>query len=76
MRIQKLVDGIESKAIDRLQPMKDVMKPNVHEPNNPPALLILPNHEICSVVSGPQVNGVLSDVNIGVAIGSHPMMDP
>lgn len=55
-------------------PKKVVTYPNDKAPKSPPKLLIDPIHEICWLVSGPEMSGVCSEDNIGNA-GEFQLID-
>lgn len=56
--------------------MSDVKNPKVNEPNNPPIQLTDPNHDSCSVVNGPVINGVSSDTSSKRTGGNQPNTHP
>lgn len=53
---------------ERFRPIKDTMQPDVRVPTIPPIELIDPIHEISSVSSGPDSNGVSFEDKIGIAV--------
>lgn len=63
---QNVIEGIDKKTVECLQPINDVKKPNNIEPKMTPIAPMDPIHEISEVVKAPPNNDVLSEANLGI----------
>lgn len=68
--------GKPIKNIVFLAPINVTINPHKKFPIIAPIDTIAPIHDICSVESGPDVNGLWSDWSSGVAIDTHPVAHP
>lgn len=68
--------GNASQRVDCLQPQNDVTALNAEFPIMAPIDPLDASHDICSLFSGPVVNGVFSDIKIGITGVIHDWIEP
>lgn len=71
-----MTHGTVSQVVARLQPLIAVIQLYMRMPKRAASDPPDPNHETCSLVSGPDVSGVLSDMRSGSAGAIHAWIVP
>lgn len=77
MSISPTIFGIANKTIVFFRPKYFDIKAATNKGHEAPTVKIAPNHDVCSIVIGPEFNSALSfDNKINIAGDNHPQAHP